>query len=189
MTADTTAGESMSGRSENSATAAARHLPPSLLVAGPTRTPAGRWCTVRPPWRRAARRLVLALALLPLLTAPAAPARGHMVHGTVFSKDATVIHVRPGQLFSLHWHLAVAPGTDHRPTDPLPDLDVLVFVGADEVPPRGWIETMGDGGDLYLVLKARHPGTTTLNIANCFDCWPGYGSSYHEHNTYRIVVG
>ncbi|WP_180290618.1 hypothetical protein [Streptomyces sp. TLI_171] len=135
------------------------------------------------------RRLVLALALLPLLTAPAPPARGRMVHGTVFSKNISTIHVRPGELFSLHWRLAVTPGMDHRPTTPLPAPDVLVFVGADEVPPHGWIETAGDGGDLYLVFKAQHRGTTALNIANCFNCWVGYGSSYHERNTYQIVVG
>nr|BEK71407.1 hypothetical protein KPHV_86340 [Kitasatospora purpeofusca] len=113
-----------------------------------------------------------------------------MVHGHIYSKNVSDIHAGPGEIFSLRWHLAVSPGMDHLPSDPAPDPNVLAFIGAERIHPGGlWMApTMGDGGDLYLIFKARSPGSTILTIGNCFTC-PDYYASYRERSIYHVRVG
>ncbi|WP_407917368.1 hypothetical protein [Kitasatospora sp. NE20-6] len=97
------------------------------------------------------------------------------------------VQVRPGQTSSLHWHVAVDPGMEHLPIEPLPDPAVLEFDGADREPAEGWVETSGNGGELYLVFRAKNRGTTTVHVESCQGCPSDY-DSYREHNVYLVTV-
>ncbi|GGV26924.1 hypothetical protein GCM10010495_48670 [Kitasatospora herbaricolor] len=126
--------------------------------------------------------ILSAFALLPLLTALAAQYGGHLVHGYTYPRDVRVVQARPGQTSPLHWHVAVDPGMEHLPIQPLPDPAVLEFVGADRVPAGRWVETSGDAWEL-----AKNRGITTAHVESGQGCPSDY-NSYREHDVYLVSV-
>ncbi|WP_285737971.1 hypothetical protein [Kitasatospora phosalacinea] len=125
-------------------------------------------------------------AVLLVLVVPVWGEERRTNHGRVFPSDVREISVRRGQVFSLHWKLAVQPGTEHRPVNPPPDPAVVAFTGTDRV--RGDPSYLGDGGELYLVFRAVGPGTTELTLDNCRESCGRFDEEYRERRTYRIVV-
>ncbi|MFJ5882573.1 hypothetical protein [Kitasatospora cineracea] len=136
-------------------------------------------------WKAAGARAVRASVLVALV-APLWGPRWQVNHGEVFASDTREVAVRPGQVFSLHWELAVDPGRYHRPVAPRPDPGVAVLTGVDEVP--GDPDLLGDGGELYLVFRAEGRGTTELTVDNCREPCGGSADGFRERRTYRIVV-
>ncbi|GAA2085316.1 hypothetical protein GCM10009759_04970 [Kitasatospora saccharophila] len=134
----------------------------------------------------AAKGRIAWAAVLVVLVAPLWGPRWQTNHGRVFVAEAREISVRPGQVFSLHWKLAVQPGMEHRPVDPPFDPAVLAFTGADRV--RGNPAYMGDGGELYLVFRAEGRGATELTVDNCWSSCEGFIGNYRERRTYLITV-
>ncbi|MFI1523863.1 hypothetical protein [Kitasatospora cineracea] len=111
---------------------------------------------------------------------------GRTGHGKVFDRSSDELSVRAGQTFSLYWKLPVVPGTDWRPVAPDPDPAVVGFVGVDRYSDAG--APSGDGGHLYLVFKARRPGTTTIVVANCSGCDERARKLFQHQETYRVTV-
>ncbi|MEU9127786.1 hypothetical protein AB0D08_06670 [Kitasatospora sp. NPDC048540] len=85
------------------------------------------------------------------------------------------VQARPGHTSLLRWPIAVDPGMQHLPTEPQPDPAMLEFVGAHRVPAGGWVETSGDGGELYLAFRAESE--------SCKGC-----DSHREHDVYLVTV-
>ncbi|MFB7945005.1 hypothetical protein ACFC6L_08795 [Kitasatospora phosalacinea] len=156
----------------------------SAVRTGAVRAGAVRSVRLRLP--RATRGRAAWAAVLLVLVAPLWGEERRTNHGRVFPSDVREIAVRRGQVFSLHWKLAVQPGTEHRTVGPPPDPGVVVPTGTDRV--RGNPHYLGNGGELYLVFRAVGRGTTELTVDNCWESCGDFDEEYREHRTYRIVV-